>query len=106
MAKICLVLGCHKNVDGEFTYCYGVSNPILDLSMLDDNQIDLVIDFLNESCNIVDSPIVDNNKVVNVISYLYKTYNAFDKDTLYKVQFFIKMHKPCGLKLELIILED
>lgn len=101
VGKVCLVLGCHRNVDGGYVYCHGISNVILDFSSLDNDLMSNVIDFLDQSTEIVNIPVTDYNKVVNVISFLYKNYRCIGDDTLHKVQHFIKMHRSCGLILEI-----
>ena len=106
MAKVCLNLGCHGNADGEFCYCHGLSNQILDFSDLKNEDIDKVIDFLENSSELLDRPVIDNNKVTNIISYLYKNFKIFEQDKLFKIQLFMRMHRSCGLKLELLTIES
>jgi hypothetical protein len=107
VAKVCLKLGCHGNIDDdEFCYCHGVSNQILNIADLSHKDIDEVIDFLNKSSNLIDKPMVDNNKVTNTIAYLYKNFKIFSQEDLHKIQFFMKIHKTCGLKLELVTIDS
>lgn len=105
--KVCLVLGCNGfiGVDG-FRSCLKIENVIVDLTMLDERQYFIILDFLENACDLFISPMFDYNKCVNSLSLLYKTYNAFNQAMLFNVQAFLKMHRQCGVWLMLVLKED
>ena len=102
-----LILGCNGHVDSEgFVNCPSVANPIIDLAKISDEQYAKLVKFLDQACGLFDHPIYDHNKCTNSISLLYKNFNIIDQHLLYKIQWFIKTHRQCGLYLILAMKED
>ncbi len=102
-----LTLGCNGYADSDrFIYCESITNPIIDLSKIEDGTRERVIKFLENACGLFDSACYDYNKCVNIINLLYKQFSIMDEDTLHKIQAFLRMHKMCGLCIMLILKED
>ncbi len=101
--KISLTLGCHGLEDEDhFIYCTGISNKILDISLLDDYSSERVLNFLDNAAGLFDSPCFDYNKCMNLITVLYRDYKVIPEKSLYKIQGFLKNHKQCGIFIMLI----
>lgn len=101
-----LVLGCNGHKKGKFVFCKGTSNPIINLSEIEDSQYNKVVDFLDNSCDLFDYKITDLNKLSNTLNLLNKVYSVFSKNVLEDIQLYINMHKNCGLYLVLLMEED
>ena len=101
-----LILGCNGHIIDGFTNCHGVENSVLDLTELSDELYIKVIDFLDNACGLFQAPINDNNKCSNILQMLYRDLSIIDKNMLYNIQNFIRLHKNCGLYLYLIMKED
>lgn len=101
-----LVLGCNGSREEQFTYCHTTENILLDLATLSDSDYNIVVDFLDDACELFDGPIGDQNKVANIISILYRTFKVINDITLYKTQRYLKMHRDCGMYLVLLLQED
>ena len=102
-----LVLGCNRYVDKDgFRYSESLSNPVVDLSKIDSDKKESVIEFLDSACGLFDAPMYNYNKCVNTLGLLNKTFGIINTDALYKIQGFIKMHKRGGIFLMLIMKED
>jgi hypothetical protein len=104
---VCLVLGCNglAGKDG-FLMCNGIENPIVDLTILEEDHYNSLIEFLDDACDLFSSPVNDYNKCVNTLSLLYKNYDAYNKEMLHNVQAFLKTHKSCGIWIMLVLKED
>ena len=115
-----LILGCGGNIDSSgYIYCQKAKNSIVDLSKipLENKEIDTltvapeaakipdVVSFLVEAIRDEHTgvtTIYDYNKVENIISDLYEKFNVFPEKKLNDIQFFLKMHKSCGVYLRLV----
>ena len=115
-----LILGCGGNIDSSgYIYCQKEKNSIVDLSKipLENKEIDTqtaapdaakmsdVVSFLVEAIRDEHTgvtTIYDYNKVENIISDLYENFNVFPEKKLNDIQFFLKMHKSCGVYLRLV----
>lgn len=95
-----LVLGCNGNAEPDgFLHCSITSNSILDLSDLNMLEKAEVVDFINNGCNLDGRIEYDYNTCVNIITMLYRDYQCFDSALLHKIQFYIRMHRSCGIYL-------
>ena len=105
--KAYLVLGCkgHTGQDG-FIECSGVSNPIIDLEVINGDNYDRIIPFLETACDLFDTPMYNSNKVSNALNMLHRDLSGLAPSMLFNVQQFIRMHKKCGPFLILIMKED
>jgi hypothetical protein len=102
-----LVLGCNGFIGEDgFRSCYGIENPIIDLTKVPEDEYNSLLEFLDNACDLFSRPINDYNKCVNTLSLLYKIHNAYDKQMLHNIQNFLKMHKQCGVSLILVMKED
>lgn len=102
-----LILGCNGFTDPSgFQHCKGIENPIVDLTEIDEEDYDNVIQFFDDACGLFSGPVTDHNKCVNILSMLYRNYSCYDKDMLHNIQYFIKTHKQCGMSLMLVMKED
>ena len=109
-----LVLGCNGSFKrcsqvsppNDFTFCGGLSNPILDLSLIPKDKYNKIISFLDMACGLFDKIERDKNKVSNIINFLCKTYGVIGENTTRNIQMFMHMHKHCGFYLILIMKED
>ena len=115
-----LILGCGGNIDSNgYIYCQKAKNSIVDFSKipLKNKEIDTltaapdaakmsdVVSFLVEAIRDEHTgvtTIYDYNKVENIISDLYEKFNVFPEKKLNDTQFFLKMHKSCGVYLRLV----
>ena len=101
--KAYLVLGCREFYDeDEFCFCEHISNVILDLYKLKNDDKEKIINFLDYTCGLFDKAIYDYNKCVNVINMLYSSYKVITKDMLVKIQKFLQMYRKFGIYLMLI----
>jgi hypothetical protein len=103
----CLILGCggYETHTG-FLVCSSVSNVMLDLKDISEDNYEKTMVFLDRTCKMFDRPVYDYNKVVNIISLLYKNYHVIEEDRLIDIQRFIRLHKECGIFLILLLRED
>ncbi len=102
-----LVLGCKGHQDKEgFFYCQGVSNPILELKRLNENNYQDLIVFFEKACGFFNSSVDDYNKCFNILNILYKKYKVIDEDLLKKIQYYLHSHKLCQPYLILVMKED
>jgi hypothetical protein len=100
-------MGCNGNtIKNEFINCNGIENIIIKLSEIDEQNYGRVIDFFDKACGLFDAPVNNHNKCTNIVTMLYRDYGIINDEMLYRIQFFIKMHKPCGIYLFLIMKED
>jgi hypothetical protein len=102
-----LILGCHGHNDAEnFTYCKGVSNPIIELKYLKEYEYEKTIEFFDNACGLFDSVVDDYNKCSNILNMLYKNYKVISPEMLKKIQYYLNIHKMCRPYLALILRED
>ena len=109
MSKIdaILVLGCKGHQDKEgFSFCCGVSNPILELKKLNNQTHQDLVIFLDKACGLFNSSVDDYNKCFNILNIIYKKYKVFDEELLNKIQYYLHGHKLCQPYLVLIMRED
>ena len=102
-----LVLGCNgfKGSDG-FIQCHGVENPIIDLSIITQENYESLLEFFDNACDLFSRPMNSHNKCVNTLGILYRKYKVYDEAMLHNIQSFIKTHKKCGVWLMLVMKED
>lgn len=106
MDKLKLYLCCNGNADKNgFVYCSSCSNIILNFSKikLDKNSLDKLIDFLDKAAGLFDSAVINHNKAFNVINLVQKDFDLFSKEQILQIQYFFKLHKDCGVYLQLIV---
>ena len=102
-----LLLGCNGFADSnDFVYCNSIVNPIIDLSKVNSEEQERVVNFLENACGLFDSTCYDYNKCVNIINFLYRQFGIIDEDTLHRIQAFLRMHKRCGIYIMLNLKED
>ena len=71
--KAYLILGCNGFIDqNNILHCNSLSNPILDLEKLDEQQSKKILKFLENGCGLFDKPCIEYNMVGNAINILYK----------------------------------
>lgn len=104
--QACLLLQCSGYTNKCFVHCAGISNPIIDLEKINDDNYDTIIDFFDSACNLFNCPVTDYNACSNILNLLHKTYNAYDVTTLNNIQLFIKNHKYCKISLSLVLKEN
>lgn len=103
----CLILGCNGYaLNKKFAACLGIENIILELTVLDQENYEIIVKFFEKACGLFDAPVNDYNKCVSIITMLHRDYGIINQDTLKHIQFFLKMHKSCGIYLLLIMRED
>jgi hypothetical protein len=103
--KLKLYLCCNGNADKSgFVYCNSCANSILDFAKIRANEtdVDKLIDFLDKAAGLFDSPVINHNKAFNVINLIQKDFHLFTEDQVNKIQYFFKLHKDCGVFLQLI----
>lgn len=106
MDKLKLYLCCNGNADRNgFVYCNSCANTILDFSKikLEKNALDKLIDFLDKAAGLFDSAVINHNKAFNVINLLQKDFHLFEEERILQIQYFFKLHKDCGVYLQLIV---
>jgi len=101
-----LVLGCNGYSANGFNNCFGVSNPIIDLSEIEDRLYLRLMDFFDSACDLFGGPVYDYNKTSNILNMMCRDFNAFPEEMLYNIQYFIKTHRRCGLYLVILMKED
>ena len=102
-----LVLGCNGYIDKcNIIHCNSVSNAIIDLSCIEKENQKQIFEFLENGCNLFDKICYDPNMVGNIINLLYRKYSVISESKLPSIQFFLKMHKTCGIYLAIVLKED
>lgn len=103
MTRLSLYLGCNGNADKNgFIFCKSCSNKIFDLSILEQNRHNKIIDFLDSAAGMFDGPVINTNKSLNIINMLHRDFGIFKEDQIHEIQKFALIHKECGLYLALI----
>jgi len=90
-----LVLGCHGARRYGFSLCRGVSNVVVDLRKLG-NQEQEALDYFDGHCKLFDTVQEDRNLVLSVLNYIEQKELApkHIRDMMYE---FVKLHQQCGL---------
>jgi hypothetical protein len=70
--------------------------------MSNKDDIEKLYSFLDKAAGLFDGPVTDANKAFNTINLLHKKFNLFDDQKIIQIQYFFKIHRDCGLFLELI----
>ena len=91
-------LACSGCKNGDFIFCRGVANKIVDITEVAWKQQEF-IRFLDHTCSLMDEAMYDQNKVSNTINMFHKVFKIFDKERLANVQSFLHMHRSCGVFL-------
>jgi hypothetical protein len=105
VTNIKLYICCNGNADSDgFTYCKSCANEICDFSKLDldEDTTTKLYNFLDNATGLFDGPVINHNKSFNIINLLHKNFGLFEEKNIVKIQYFFKMHKDCGVFIELI----
>lgn len=94
--KAFLNLGCNGRKQAGLTICSGITDRLLDLRRIDNNEN--LIDYLDRHIRLFDAPAVDVNKVVSTIQHLTQN-GAFFKQKEAAIAEFIAVHRRCGVFL-------
>lgn len=103
--NIKLYLCCNGNAEKSgFTYCNSCCNIIFDFKKIrfDSDKRDKIYEFMDRAAGLFDAPVTNQNKAFNIINLLYKNYELFTEEEVHKIQYFFKLHKDCGIFLQLI----
>jgi len=103
--KAYLMLGCNGYYDEcDMVQCNSAANPILDIEKIyNDNK---VVNFIENTAKLLDGPCVEQQVVGNIINILFKNFKVIDEKKLPGIQSFLRMHKPCGVYLMMVLKED
>ena len=103
MTKLNLYLGCNGNADKSgFVYCTSCSNILIDISSLEEQKRDKVMDFLDKAAGLFSGPVENHSKSFNIINFLHRDFGIFEKDHIIQIQKFFQIHKECGIYLVII----
>lgn len=94
-----LVLECEGFRQGQFCFCAGVKNTIMDLESIKykDNYFDTIL-YLDKVSNIFNNKCNNYNIITNTIYKMYQLEHIED-DRYKAISYFYKMHERCGLLL-------
>lgn len=101
-----VILGCNGFKNKTFKYCNGIINPIIDLDKIPDDIYEDFVNFLERSCELFDGPVLDHNKCSNILNMIHKKYSLYSNEKLIDIQKFLKMHKDCGIFINLVLKEN
>lgn len=95
-----LIFGCHGHKDSSgFIQCNSCSNILFNFKEIPREDLNTVIDFLDNACNLFDYICNDTTKTINILNLMQKKYYKFPENKLHSIQYFMKQHKACGLYL-------
>ena len=104
-----LVLGCYGRTENGFVLCPSTDNRILKLGESLVN-IEGVMNYL-DAVKIFDRPMLDNNSIRHTVYHLQDKFDQKFKRLWNDHEFsllerFMHMHKPCGMYLQVILVQE
>ncbi|HUU88449.1 MAG TPA: hypothetical protein VMX17_11955 [Candidatus Glassbacteria bacterium] len=108
-SKLYLILGCWGRVDGDFTTCNSVANPILKIDETLEGYVELTKYF--QGLGLFEQKITNYNAVRNILFGLKNRfpqgyYNLWKDKKFRLIENFTISHKFCGLYLDLDFVDD
>lgn len=108
-SKLYLILGCWGRVDGDFTTCGSVANPILKIDETLEGYQDLT-KYL-QGLSLFEQKITNYNAVRNILFGLKNNfpqgyYNLWNDKKFRLIENFTITHKFCGIYLDLDFVDN
>jgi hypothetical protein len=107
--KAYLVLGCYGRTENGFVLCSSTQNRVL---KLDDSLVNIegVMNYF-DAVKLFDRPMLDQNAIRHLIYHLQDRFDQkfkrmWNDHEYHLLERFIQMHKPCGLYVQLIMVQD
>jgi len=99
--KAYLILSCDGRVDGNFTFCSGVKNIILDCDKIKNlKNYSELINYLDVNTKLFNGSCFNNNIITNTIYKIYEL-GFINEEKYNRIIHFFQWHKRCGLCLKL-----